>query len=244
MPDGATLTPAVQEYLESLYWLGEAGIERTPTNLSRAMQVSPPSVTGMVRRLESEGLVDRGPGKRIVLTAKGVEVAKHVVSRHRLVEAFLVKVMGVPWDEVHEEAEAFEMGVTPALEARMLEMIGEARTCPHGHPIGDYPREPGVPLTAAPTGSAVRILRFENEDHDLLRMFRRAGVEPKERYTVISFGEDLARLERPQGEAELPLYAARTISVAIERAGDGPAAEQDPESLATAYLLGETHWSR
>jgi DtxR family transcriptional regulator, Mn-dependent transcriptional regulator len=244
MPDGATLTPAVQEYLESLYWLGEAGIERTPTNLSRAMQVSPPSVTGMVRRLESEGLVDRGPGKRIVLTSKGVEVAKHVVSRHRLVEAFLVKVMGVPWDEVHEEAEAFEMGVTPALEARMLEMIGEARTCPHGHPIGDYPREPGVPLTAAPTGSTVRILRFENEDHDLLRMFRRAGVEPKERYTVVGFGEDLARLEGPRGEAELPLYAARTISVAIERAGDGTAAEQDPESLATAYLLGETHWSR
>src|SRR5678815_1794495 len=102
MTDSATLTPAIQEYLESLYWLGEAGIERTPTNLARAMQVSPPSVTGMVRRLEGEGLVDRGPGKRIVLTAEGMEVAKHVVSRHRLVEAFLVKVMGVPWDEVHE----------------------------------------------------------------------------------------------------------------------------------------------
>ncbi len=145
MTDSTTLTPAIQEYLESLYWLGEAGIERTPTNLARAMQVSPPSVTGMVRRLEGEGLVDRGPGKRIVLTATGLEVAKHVVSRHRLVEAFLVKIMGVAWDEVHEEAEAFEMGVTPALEARMLEMIGEARTCPHGHPIGDYPREPGVP---------------------------------------------------------------------------------------------------
>jgi DtxR family transcriptional regulator, Mn-dependent transcriptional regulator len=244
MADSATLTQAIQEYLESLYWLGEAGIERTPTNLSRAMQVSPPSVTGMVRRLESEGLVDRGPGKRIVLTARGLEVAKHVVSRHRLVEAFLVKVMGVPWDEVHEEAEAFEMGVTPALEARMLEMIGEARTCPHGHPIGDYPREPGVPLTASATGSLVRVLRFENEDHDLLRMFRRAGIEPKERYTIVAFTDELARLEGPAGATELPLYAARTISVAVERSGDGPSAEEDPESLATAYLLGETHWSR
>jgi DtxR family Mn-dependent transcriptional regulator len=198
----------------------------------------------MVRRLEGEGLVDRGPGKRIVLTAEGMEVAKHVVSRHRLVEAFLVKVMGVPWDEVHEEAEAFEMGVTPALEARMLDMIGEARTCPHGHPIGDYPREPGVPLTAAPTGSVVRILRFENEDHDLLRMFRQAGVEPRASYTIVAFGEDRAKLEGPQGATELPLYAARTISVAVERPGDGAPAEQDPESLATAYLLGETHWSR
>src|SRR4029453_9333471 len=123
MAESATLTPAIQEYLESLYWLGEAGIERTPTNLARAMQVSPPSVTGMVRRLEAEGLVARGPGKRIVLTDPGMEGGKHVGSRHRLVEAFLVKVMGIPWDEVHEEAEAFEMGVTPALEARMLDMI-------------------------------------------------------------------------------------------------------------------------
>jgi DtxR family Mn-dependent transcriptional regulator len=244
MAESATLTPAIQEYLESLYWLGEAGIERTPTNLARAMQVSPPSVSGMVRRLEGEGLVARGPGKRIALTAKGEAVAKHVVSRHRLVEAFLVKVMGVPWDEVHEEAEAFEMGVTPALEARMLVMIGEARTCPHGHPIGDYQREPGVPLTAAPTGSLVRILRFENEDHDLLRMFRQAGVEPRASYTIVAFDAGLAKLEGPQGATELPRYAARTISVAIERSGDGQPAEQDPESLATAYLLGESHWSR
>jgi DtxR family Mn-dependent transcriptional regulator len=244
MAETETLTPAIQEYLESLSWLGEGGSERTPTNLARALQVSPPSVTGMVRRLEGEGLVDRGPGKRIVLTDRGMEVAKHVVSRHRLVEAFLVKVMGVPWDEAHEEAEAFEMGVTPALEARMLEMIGEARTCPHGHPIGDYPREPGVPLTAAPTGSAVRILRFENEDHDLLRMFRGAGVEPRASYTIVAFVGDRAKLEGPQGATELPLYAARRISGAVERSGDGAPAEQDPESLATAYLLGESHWSR
>jgi len=241
----STLSPAIQEYLESLYWLGEAGIERTPTNLARAMRVSPPSVTEMVRRLERDGLVARGPDKRIALTEEGDRVAKHVVSRHRLVEAFLVRVMGVPWDEVHEEAEAFEMGVTPALEARMLEMIGEARTCPHGHPIGDFPREPGVPLTGVPAGSLVRVLRFENEDHELLRTFMREGVQPRATYTIASFDGDRARLRGAAGATvALPLYAARTISVAVERAGDGAPGEQDPESLATAYLLGESHWSR
>jgi DtxR family Mn-dependent transcriptional regulator len=240
-----TLSPAIQEYLESLYWLGEAGIERTPTNLARAMRVSPPSVTEMVRRLERDGLVARGPDKRVTLTEEGERVAKHVVSRHRLVEAFLVRVMGVPWDEVHEEAEAFEMGVTPALEARMLEMIGETRTCPHGHPIGDFPRERGVPLTGVAAGSVVRVLRFENEDHDLLRTFMRAGVQPRSSYTIDGFDGERARLKGSDGgTAELPLYAARTISVAVERAGDGEPAEQDPESLATAYLLGESHWSR
>jgi DtxR family Mn-dependent transcriptional regulator len=235
----------MQEYLESLYWLSEAGIDRTPINLARAMQVSPPSVTEMVGRLGREGLVSRGPDKRITLTGQGEEVARHVVSRHRLVEAFLVKVMGVPWDDVHEEAETFEMSVTPRLEARMLEMIGESRTCPHGHPIGDYPRAPGVPLTSVASGSRVRILRFENEDHDLLRMFRAAGVEPFASYTVTGPSGDVARLKDEQGHsAELPLYAARTISVSVEQPGDGEPIESDQESLATAYLLGESHWSR
>ena len=239
------LTPAVQEYLESLYWLGEAGIERTPTNLARAMRVSPPSVTEMVRRLERDGLVARGPDKRIALTEEGDRVARHVVSRHRLVEAFLVRVMGVPWDEVHEEAEAFEMGVTPALEARMLEMIGEVRTCPHGHPIGDFPREPGVPLTGVAAGSVVRVLRFENEDHELLRTFMRAGLQPRATYTIAGFDGDQARLLGAAGTTvELPLHAARTISVSVERPGDGAPIETDQESLATAYLLGESHWSR
>ena len=101
-----------------------------------------------------------------------------------------------------------------------------------------------MPLTAVPTGSVVRILRFENEDYYPLRMFRKAGVEPSASYTIVGFGEDRAELEGPQGLTGLPLYVARTISVAVERSGDGPVAEQDPESLATSYLLGETHWSR
>jgi DtxR family Mn-dependent transcriptional regulator len=246
-----SLSSGMQEYLESLFWLGEAGIDRTPINLSRAMKVSPPSVTEMVNRLTKEGLVRRGPGKRIALTEHGEEVAKHVVQRHRMVEAFLVRVMGVPWDEVHEEAETFEMSVTPRLEARMLEMIGEVRTCPHGHPIGDFPREPGVPLTSVANGSRVRILRFENEDHDLLRMFRAAGIEPREHYLVTAdpggaaVPEEKIRLTSDAGlEATLPLYAARTISVVVETQGEGEPIEADQESLATAYLLGESHWSR
>jgi DtxR family transcriptional regulator, Mn-dependent transcriptional regulator len=246
-----SLSPGMQEYLESLYWLNEAGIERTPINLSRAMKVSPPSVTEMVNRLSKEGLVSRGPGKRIALTDHGEEVAEHVVRRHRMVEAFLVKVMGVPWDEVHEEAEAFEMSVTPRLEARMLEMIGEVQTCPHGHPIGDFPREQGVPLTSVANGSRVLVLRFENEDHDLLRMFRAAGIEPREHYVVSADAgnaaepDDKIRLTSDAGlQAALPLYAARTISVLVDTRGEGEPIEADGESLATAYLLGESHWSR
>ncbi len=241
------MTEAVQEYLESLYWLGEAGIEPTPANVSRAMQVSPPSVTEMLRRLERDGLVRRGPGKgkQITLTDEGEQVAKHVVSRHRLVEAFLVKVMGVSWDEVHEEAQTFEMGVTESLEQRMLTMIGEAKTCPHGHPIGDYPRLPGVPLTSVTAGSLVRILRFENEDHDLLKLFHSRGVEPRASYTVTADPSDPEAIQlEGAGIASLPRYAARTISVSVTEPGEGEPLDPGLESLAAAYLLGESHWSR
>jgi DtxR family Mn-dependent transcriptional regulator len=157
--------------------------------------------------------------------------------------------MGIPWDEVHEEAETFEMGVTEQLEARMISMIGDAKTCPHGHPIGDFPREPGQPLTGVGAGSVVRVLRFENEDHELLRTFMREGVEPRGHYRIERHEPDetvLTRLDDDSGTkpSRLPRHAARTISVAVEEAGAGAPGEQDPDSLATAYLLGESHWSR
>ena len=124
------LSEATQEYLESIYWLYEAGIERTQANLARALRVSQPSASEMLKRLADEGLVSRDDHKLIQFTARGREVAEQIVARHRLVEAYLVKVMGIPWDDVHEEAHALEHSISPRLEAKMLEMIGEVHTCP------------------------------------------------------------------------------------------------------------------
>src|SRR4051794_4608662 len=137
------LTEAIQDYLEKLYWFEEAGIEPTQANLARAMQVSQPSVTEMVRRLVDEGLIERDERKRLRFTPKGEEVAHHIVSRHRLIEVFLVKVLGIPWDEVHEEAHTFEHAISPTIEQQMQKLLAEATTCPHGHPIGDAQREAG-----------------------------------------------------------------------------------------------------
>jgi DtxR family Mn-dependent transcriptional regulator len=92
------LTEAIEEYVEKLFWFGEAGIEPTQANLARAMQVSQPSVTEMARRLIDEGLVERDDRKRLQFTEEGEKVAKHIVSRHRLIEAYLVSEFGIPWD--------------------------------------------------------------------------------------------------------------------------------------------------
>ncbi len=240
------LSEATQEYLESIYWLYEAGIERTQANLARALRVSQPSASEMLKRLADEGLVSRDEHKLIHFSDRGHEVAERIVARHRTVEAYLVKVMGIPWDDVHEEAHALEHSISPRLETKMLEMIGEVRTCPHGHPIGDYPREPGESLPAVPAGSEVTVLRLENEAEEILHYMYRAGVEPGRRYTVASRsgeGDDaLTELEADDGTSiAVEDMVARTVSVRVEDRGDGPVSTL-ADASAELQLLGADRW--
>jgi len=240
------LSEATQEYLESIYWLYEAGIDRTQANLARALQVSQPSASEMLRRLTDEGLVSRDEHKLIEFTDRGREVAARIVARHRTVEAYLVKVMGIPWDEVHEEAHAMEHSISPRLEAKMLEMIGEVRTCPHGHPIGDYPREPGEAMPAVEGGSEITVLRLENEAEEILHYMHRAGVEPGRRYTIVARSGDgddaITELEDDAGNrSTVEDRVGRTVSVRVETRGDGPVSTL-ADASAELQLLGADRW--
>jgi len=171
-------TPAEEEYLQSLFWLQEASLPMTAANVARAMQLSPPTVHEMLGRLERDGYVTRGSDRAIAFTASGAEHAEGIVRRHRLIERFLTDVLGVPWDEVHEEAERLEHAMSPVLEERMLAAIGDAKTCPHGHPIVAGARLAGVPLADVQVGASVRVVRFENEAEDLLHYLKASGLEP------------------------------------------------------------------
>jgi DtxR family Mn-dependent transcriptional regulator len=97
-------TVAEQEYLEIMFWLEEAGLPMTGANIARAMQLSPPTVHEMVGRLVGDGYVERNADKSLAFTESGREHASHIVRRHRMIERFLTDVLGIPWDEVHEEA--------------------------------------------------------------------------------------------------------------------------------------------
>src|SRR5438045_7216666 len=134
-------TPAEDEYLQTIFWLEEAGLPITGANVARALQVAPPTVHEMVGRLEADGYITRDTDRSLVFTDDGREHAAGVVRRHRLIERFLTDVLGIPWDEVHEEAERLEHAMSPVLEERMLAAIGDAKTCPHGHPIVEGVRE-------------------------------------------------------------------------------------------------------
>src|ERR1700759_5313880 len=173
-----TATAAEEEYLQILFWLHEAGLPMTGANVARAMQLSPPTVHEMVGRLERDGYITRSKDRTIAFTDSGVEHAEQIVRRHRLIERFLTDILGVPWDEVHEEAERLEHAMSPVLEERMLAAIGDAKTCPHGHPIASGSRLAGVPLGDVEGGASVRVLRFENEAEDLLHYLKASGLEP------------------------------------------------------------------
>src|SRR5581483_12367394 len=147
-------TAAEEEYLETLFWLFEAGLPMTGANLARAMQLSAPTVHEMLGRLERDGYIERDSDRAISFTESGREHAEHVVSRHRMIERFLTDVVGVPWDEVHEEAEQLEHAMTPRFEAYVRSAVGDAKTCPHGHPIRVGQRIDGVPLADCKPGAS------------------------------------------------------------------------------------------
>src|SRR3954449_9989294 len=136
------------------------------------MQVSAPTVHEMVGRLEGDGYITRNADKSLAFTRSGRDHAAGVVKRHRLIERFLTDVLGIPWDEVHEEAERLEHAMSPVLEERMLAAIGDARTCPHGHPIVAGTRIEGVPLADVEKGASIKVLRFENEAEELLHYLK------------------------------------------------------------------------
>jgi DtxR family Mn-dependent transcriptional regulator len=173
-----TATVAEEEYLQILFWLQEAGLAMTGANVARAMQLSAPTVHEMIGRLEKDGYITRSSSREIAFTASGAEHAEGIVRRHRLIERFLTDVLGVPWDEVHEEAERLEHAMSPVLEERMRNAIGDATTCPHGHPIVAGARLAGVPLADVEVGASLRVLRFENEAEDLLHYLKESGLEP------------------------------------------------------------------
>jgi DtxR family transcriptional regulator, Mn-dependent transcriptional regulator len=209
----ADATVAEEEYLQTIFWLHEAGLPMTGANVARAMQLSAPTVHEMVGRLERDGYITRGKDKSISFTEEGLEQAQLVVRRHRLIERFLTDVLMIPWDDVHEEAERLEHAMSPVLEARMMAAIGDAKTCPHGHPIEPGTRIEGVPLGDCEVGAKVTILRFENEAEDLLHLFKAEGLEPGHEGVVKTVDAEQITFELAGREGSLTRSVAETVSV-------------------------------
>ena len=235
-PDHAT--EAEEEYLQSLFWLFEAGLPMTGANLARAMQLSAPTVHEMLGRLQRDGYIVRDAERTIDFTASGRRHAEQIVGRHRMIERFLTDVVGVPWDDVHEEAEHLEHAMTPRFEAYVRATVGDAKTCPHGHPIRAGDRIEGVPLADCEPGATVTILRLENEAEDLLHYLKAAGVEPGMVGQVASNDGETVTITGDGGAATVTSSVAETVSVLADPSP--PPRTALPEQL----VLSRERWGR
>lgn len=170
----------LEEYLEAIYKMSERG-EVRPGALAEVMGVSAPTVTATLGRLQSGGLIDR-EGGAVALTLAGRQAALDIIRRHRLAERFLVDVLGLAWDEVHEEACQLEHALSPRVQQALESFMDNPQVCPHGHPIpaadGSIAAPVGAPLCDNVTGDEVEIVRIDDEDGELLSYLSSLGMFP------------------------------------------------------------------
>src|SRR5215213_5985373 len=187
---GEPLTRSVEDYLKAIYQLSpEGGRPASTSDIAHLLALSPPSVTGMVKRLSEHGLLEHVPYRGVQLTDEGRRAALRMVRRHRLIEAYLVEFLGYPWDTVHEEAERLEHAVSDTLVERMATALGNPDVDPHGDPI---PSADGLvrelsctPLSDIPVGQTVEIHRVHENQPDRLRYMASLGLRPGVRISVI-----------------------------------------------------------
>jgi len=177
------VTETAEEYLEAIYKLREEGQPVALSALAERLEISPVSVNEMVRKLVELELILYEPYKGVSLTPVGQAKALAVIRRHRLWERFLTDVLGLSWDQVHEEACRLEHITSPMVEERLAQFLGEPETCPHGHPLptseGEMAIEAGCPLAELTAGQKAIVLRVPEGDDDLLRYLASLGLEPQ-----------------------------------------------------------------
>lgn len=183
------LSPSAQDYLKQIWsateW-SEAPI--TVTAMAERAGVRPSTVSDGIKKLAKQGLVTHAPYGSIELTEAGREHAVAMVRRHRLLETFLVNVLGYGWDEVHDEAEILEHAVSDKMIDRIDQHLGSPTRDPHGDPIpgpdGLLHSPEGIQLSAAATGGTLAITRISDADPQMLRYFTELGLAPDTKLTV------------------------------------------------------------
>jgi DtxR family Mn-dependent transcriptional regulator len=187
------LTESIEDYLVTIYRLsrGQHDERVTTSAIAQALGVSAPSVTSMIqKKLTDLGLVDYARHRGVTLTAVGEQIALQILRHHRVVELFLSQELGLPWDQVHDEANRLEHAMSPLLVERIAALLGDPRVDPHGDPI---PRKDGTierlgltPLYNTPPGQTVVVRRVRNQSSEVLRYLSEISLVPGTFVEVLS----------------------------------------------------------
>jgi DtxR family Mn-dependent transcriptional regulator len=215
-------SPAVQDYLKAIYLLDESAGSAAPvttTAVAEALAVTTASASNMLKKLDGLGYVDQVPRHGVVLTDAGRQAALEVIRHHRLLETYLATRLGMPWDEVHREAEILEHHVSEALADRIAEALGHPERDPHGHPIptstGLMPRVPSRRLSEMAEGAEAVVGRVDDRDDALLRFLAARGLVPEAQVTVLGHAPFGGPISVRVGErvVDVPPAAAHAVHV-------------------------------
>jgi DtxR family Mn-dependent transcriptional regulator len=182
--DKTKVPQAIEDYLVAIYVLEREGLTVISARVAEHVGVSPVTMHEMVRRLMQSGYVTIDRKKQLRLTPEGRQVAESVYRRHTLAERLMTDVLGLDWAQAHREAHRFEHVITPLIEERLVELLNNPQTCPHGNPIPGVRVplvEASVPLSTIPEGSMVEMARISEEaerDSQLLGYLDAHGVKP------------------------------------------------------------------
>ncbi|MFM7061357.1 MAG: metal-dependent transcriptional regulator [Actinomycetes bacterium] len=210
----AEMHDTTEEYLETILELEEEGVLPIRARLVERLGVSAPSVSETVNRLVDAGYTELLDDRSLRLTPKGRELATTVVRRHRLAERLLVDVIGLEWEKVHKEAARWEHAISADVEEKLVILLGDPPTCPHGNPIPgsarSAPQGETTPLSRAGTGpiDVVRIGERIEVDDDALLLLADAALVPGNRAEVIASTPDAVRVRTAAGEYEVPTSIA------------------------------------
>jgi len=185
-----TYTGPVEDYLKAIYELERATGTATTTDIANRLAIAPASVTGMVRRLAGQRLLKHEPYRGVRLTPAGQRVALRTLRRHRVIETFLARVLGYPWDAVHDEAERLEHAASDELVDRMAAALDEPTVDPHGAPIpsrdGTVADQHYASIADLAPGQPARLVCVSDDDPARLRYLAELGLIPGARVIVLA----------------------------------------------------------
>lgn len=230
----AEMHDTTEEYLETIFEIEEEGIVPIRARLVERLRLSAPAVSETVNRLVEQGNVELLDNRRLQLTPKGRAIARSIVRRHRLAERLLVDVIGLEWEKAHREADRWEHAISAEVEQKLVELLGDPATCPHGNPIPGsartVDRSRTVLLSEVALGAVVvaRISERLELDDDALALIASGGLIPGSAATVV--GRDAlgnVRMTTEAGGLVVPIAVARLMDVV-------PALEEEPGAVVAA----------
>lgn len=218
------LSASIEDYIKTIHSLELEEQKASTKRVAQRLGVKMASVTGMVKHLASEGYLRHTPYYGVKLTEKGRRVAVDLIRRHRVIELFLSRTLGMSWDELHDDAEILEHAVSDRLVERMYEYLGCPEFDPHGSPIpaknGSLPPQQGVPLSELAVGQRGRIVEVSDREPEFLRYLTSLNLKIGSELAVKSrapFGGPISLDVGGQPVAVGPEAGARIRVLAIEK---------------------------